>query len=271
MNISDRMASKLQGIGTQYSERAIPQLHWTFNYMHKLDLKGLGLLVDVGCRDGLTSMELARCYPGAHVIGIDSSITFLEIANENLAKQAIPNLEFRLIDPLPMDFHGKVDAFVSFSFLHWVVDKLSLLKAMHRSLKPGGKAYLSFFANHQRERFDRCLTHVMHYEKWQPYFSNVKLAYREIKGYEFANLTHEAGFVLDKLEFIEIHEVFKSKENFMEWLPTWACVFEYLPQELHEPFLSDVVENHLEMHPPEAEGSIHWKDYILEAALLNVP
>lgn len=282
MNLSDEMAADLQGIGTQYypihpaylpsySERAIPQSHWAFNFIHKLDLKGLGRLVDVGCRDGLTTMELARRYPGAHVIGIDSSIAFLEMANENLAKHRIPNLEFRLMDPLHMDFQGKVDAIVSFSFLHWVSEKLTLLKAMRQSLKPGGKGYLSFFANHQRERFDKCLTVVMAYEKWQPYFSKIQPTCEELKGYEFANLAHEAGFVLDRLEFIEIHDIFKSKEKFIEWLTTWVTPLKYVPEELHALFLSDIVESYLEIHPPDAAGFIHRKDYMLEATLLNIP
>lgn len=281
MNLDDETALDLQGIGilyfqlhpkyiSNYSKRAIPQLHWALNYIHKLDLKGLARLVDVGCRDGLTTMELARRYPGAHVIGIDSSIPFLETANENLAKHAVPNLEFRLMDPLHMDFHGKVDAIISFSFFHWVADKLTLLQTMRRSLKRGGKAYFSFFADHRRERFDSCLKVVEQYEKWHPYFCGIHLGFKEIQSYEFANLAHEAGFVLDKLEFVEVHDIFKSRDKFREWLTTWVAHLKYLPDELHDPFLSDVVENYLEGHPMDAAGMIHRKDFMCEATLLNL-
>lgn len=252
-----------------YLQRAIPQYNWDLEQINKHDFKGMSRIIDLGCRNGVAAMEIARRVPGSHVIGIDFSVQMLSLANENLARHTVPNLEFRLLSPVEMDFHHSVDAVISVSYLHWIENKLEVLKAIQRSLRPSGHAFLSFFADHQRERFDWCITTVAAQDKWKNYFVDYNPLIKLVTAYQFAAQVYKSGLILQRLEFVKRHDVFVSKLQFMDWFTTWCDDLKYLPEELHYVFLSEVVDKHLERYPPDAKGQIHCFDYMLEADLLN--
>lgn len=247
-----------------YVQRSQTQFHWAVGFLQRLDLKGLARIVDWGCRDGRVSMEIARRYPGSHVIGIDSAIQLLEEANEHLARHVIPNLEFRFSDLTAIDLHNGVDAIFSSGCLNWVYDQPRLLEAMRRSLKPRGRIALSFFAEHGFERFDVCLREVVEYEKWKPYFTDFHSAYQELQPHAFAMMLKEAGFWLQRMEFVPVHDVYTTPIDFAEWLTSWIPHLRALPEELHEVFLADVTQRHIARHPLDERGHLHRNDYLLE-------
>jgi len=253
----------------KYSERALPQHKWALSMIEKHDFNGLSHIIDLGCRDGFTSMELAKRYPGAHVIGLDNSIQLLESANENLAKHPLQNLEFSFMDVLKNDTPYSSDAIFSSAYMHWIQDKLKILKEIKQALRPGGKAFFSFFADHQRKRFDSCVSSITQQDRWKNYFVNYRPAIKEIKAHQFAASVYKSGLVLQRLEFVEIHDVFISKLQFMDWFTTWCDHLKYLPEEFHYVFLSEIADKHLEIYPPDSKGQIHRFDYMLEADLLK--
>jgi trans-aconitate 2-methyltransferase len=247
-----------------YQERSQPQFRWSVAFLQRLDFKGVARIVNWGCRDGQVSMEIARHYPSAHVIGVDSAIQLMEAANETLAKRVIPNLEFRFWDLLSMDFHGAVDAIFSSDYLHWIDDKQALLQAMGRSLKPGGRLALSFLAAPGHVRFDTLLADVMQLEKWRPYFIDYCCPIRAVTAAHFAALLEESGLQLKRMEYVPIHDIFETPLDFAEWLTCCTPQLRALPEELHEAFLSDVTQQHLERFPLDKRGHLHRYDTLLE-------
>ncbi len=252
-----------------YSQWAQPQFNWALKFLDKIDLSHASHIVDMGCREGSTTLEIARRYPGSHVIGIDNSASFLELANEHLAKHVVPNVEFRFQDPVQMDFQEKIDAIVSFSMFHWIEDKLAALKAIYRSLKNGGKAYLLFYADAQRERFDDCLNTVMQYPKWQDYFSHKPKELKDIRLASLIPLIDASGLAVKRLEFVDIEDIFATEEQFVNWFTTWFQELKFLPEDLHVSFLQEVVAKYLEKHPADAHGNYHRYDYLLELELFK--
>lgn len=252
---------------SKYSERALPQHQWAINTIEKNDYTAMTRILDLGCRDGYASIELAKRYPKAHVIGLDNSIQLLEFANENLARQPFHNLEFNFQEALEFYQPECFDLVFSSSYIHWVVDKLNLLKIICKILKPRGKATLSFFADHQKKRFDSCVSDIVKMEKWSQYFKNYRPAIKQIPAYQFAKHVYDSGLILEKLQFIEIHDIFISKLQFMDWLTTWCDYLKFLPEDLHYVFLSEVADRHLESFPPDSKGQIHRFDLLLEVDL----
>jgi trans-aconitate 2-methyltransferase len=252
-----------------YSERSLPQRNWALDLIEKHNFDGMSRIIDLGCRDGYVTMVLAKNHPKAQIIGLDNSTKLLETANENLARESIQNLEFSFIDVLTYHAPHSSDAVFSVGYIHWVQDKLSTLKEIKNSLKPGGKVFLSFFADHQRKRFDACIQAITQLDHWKNYFVNYHRVLKEIKAYEFASLVYKSGLLLQRLEFIEIHDIFTSKLQFMDWFTTWCDCLRHLPEELHYVFLSEVADKHLEAYPPDSKGQVHRYDYMLEVDLLK--
>jgi trans-aconitate methyltransferase len=253
----------------KYSERALPQHNWALSMIEKHDFNGMSRIIDLGCCDGFAAMELARRYPGTHVIGLGNSIELLESANENLARQPVQNLEFSFMDVFKPHVPHSSDAIFSTTYMHWIQDKLRTLKAIKEALRPGGKAFLSFFADHQRKRFDSCVSAIAKQDRWKHYFINYRPAIKEVKAHQFAAWVYKSGLVLQRLEFIEIHDVFISKLQFMDWFTTWCDYLKYVPEEFHYVFLSEIADKHLETYPPDSKGQIHRFDYMLEVDLFK--
>jgi hypothetical protein len=110
-------------------------------------------VLDIAAGHGLFGIEIAKQNPQAHVTGLDWA-PVLRVAIENARKSGVQDR----YDMLPgsafeVDFGGPYDAVLLTNFLHHF-DKptcVSLLKKVHASLNPGGRAAtLEFVPNEDR-------------------------------------------------------------------------------------------------------------------------
>ncbi len=103
-------------------------------------------ILDVGCGNGYTTLEIAKAFPASEVIGVDYSPKMIEEAN----KQVIPNVEFFDGDVLSLSRHKEIgvqkfDVVVSTRCLinlpNWDEQKVAILE-MRKMLKPDGRLIL---------------------------------------------------------------------------------------------------------------------------------
>jgi SAM-dependent methyltransferase len=110
-------------------------------------------VLDIAAGHGLFGIEIARQNPQAHVTGLDWA-PVLRVALENATKAGVHDR----YDMLPgsafdINFGGPYDAVLLTNFLHHfdVPTNVGLLKKVHSSLKPGGRAAtLEFVPNDDR-------------------------------------------------------------------------------------------------------------------------
>lgn len=98
------------------------------------------LVVDLGCGDGPLTLSLAERWPGATVIGIDSSPQMLDAARRLDADARVEWIEADVADPDPAQvgrLHG-ADVIVSNAALQWVPRHRDLFATWIDSLAPGG-------------------------------------------------------------------------------------------------------------------------------------
>jgi SAM-dependent methyltransferase len=96
-------------------------------------------VVDFGCGSGANSVLLAR--RGASVVGIDISISLLQIGQERLAANGVAgeaNFVVGSAHDLPLAA-GSVDVVFGIAILHHL-DLEMVAREVHRVLKPGGRA-----------------------------------------------------------------------------------------------------------------------------------
>lgn len=93
-------------------------------------------VVDLGCGPGNLTATLAERWPGAEVVGIDSSAEMLRQAEDHAAQYA--NLSFALrniAEWMPSDL---TDVVVTNAALQWVPGHTALLAGWLEALRPGG-------------------------------------------------------------------------------------------------------------------------------------
>ena len=95
-----------------------------------LDAKPGERILDLGCGDGALTERIAAT--GADVTGSDADASMLAAA----CARGLKTVE---ADMRVLSFHGEFDAVFSNAALHWVTDQSSVLRGVHRALKPGGR------------------------------------------------------------------------------------------------------------------------------------
>jgi 2-polyprenyl-3-methyl-5-hydroxy-6-metoxy-1,4-benzoquinol methylase len=98
-------------------------------------------LLDVGCGRGRILNRLAELYPQSRFTGIDLSEEAIAYAREEARRQGLRNAEF-VVEDLS-DFEttaepGGFDCITTFDAVHDQARPLSVLKGIHRALKPDG-------------------------------------------------------------------------------------------------------------------------------------
>lgn len=96
------------------------------------------LVVDLGCGPGELTLGLARRWPDARVVGIDSSAEMLGRARSLDPEGRVEWVEASAEDWDPTESGGAVDVLVTNATLQWVPSHLRLIPAWVESLAPGG-------------------------------------------------------------------------------------------------------------------------------------
>jgi SAM-dependent methyltransferase len=95
-------------------------------------------ILDLGCGDGALTEKLAAS--GAGVLGVDTSVSFLEAARAR-------GLDVREADGHALTFHHEFDAVFSNAALHWMTQPEKVIDGIRRALRPGGR-FVAEFGGH---------------------------------------------------------------------------------------------------------------------------
>jgi trans-aconitate 2-methyltransferase len=96
------------------------------------------IVVDLGCGAGATTLGMARRWPHARVVGVDSSAEMLDAAR---SKDTQGRVEWLLCDAEswdPAQLGAPIDVIVTNALLQWVPTHLQLIPGWVDALAPGG-------------------------------------------------------------------------------------------------------------------------------------
>ena len=96
-------------------------------------------VLDCGCGPGSITMGIARVVRPGRVVGVDFGASQIEQATAQAAREGISNLRFETADCYVLPFEkDSVERIFSHALLEHLADPVRALKAMYRTLKPGG-------------------------------------------------------------------------------------------------------------------------------------
>ncbi|RBY83474.1 trans-aconitate 2-methyltransferase [Blastococcus sp. TF02A-30] len=170
-------------------------------------------VVDLGCGEGSLTAALADRWPGARVLGIDSSASMLASA----AARARPGLGFALGDVRDWAPEEPVDVLVSNAVLHWVPGHDRLLARWAGHLSPGGWLAVQVPGNF-RAPTHTLLARLCRSPRWASLVADVappEDAVPEPAGY--LGVLTEAGLTADVWETTYLH-VLPGPDPVLEWV-----------------------------------------------------
>jgi len=164
-------------------------------------------ILDLGCGTGhLTAQIGAR---GADVIGLDASASMIAQARQNY-----PKLRFVLGDARAFGFEEPFDAVFSNAALHWITDAESVIAAVARAMKPGGRFVLEMGAKGNNARVAGAVGDVLR-ESGFP----VRSPWFFPSAGEYATLLERHGFEVETLRtFDRWTRLEHPEKGLREWL-----------------------------------------------------
>jgi len=96
------------------------------------------VVVDLGCGPGLLTISLARRWPDARVIGVDSSVEMLDQARRNNRADRVEWVRGDVEAWDPEQVGAPIDVITTNALLQWVPSHRELIPGWIRALAPGG-------------------------------------------------------------------------------------------------------------------------------------
>jgi SAM-dependent methyltransferase len=233
---------------------------WGKNFSSKFDLTPYNQVLDLGCRQGHLSALLAQSYPQHQFTAVDNLCSEIEQAQQ----QSETNLRYAVNDALLLPYSNEFDAVTSFNCLMWIENKLKAVQNIYQSLKPGGRAFLQFFAYHGRPKNDRFIFYTADLPQWQSYFKGFKSDYYEIALADFCQMLHQVGFILHQVEFCCYPITFSNQDSLSQWMKSWASHSKHLPLRKQDHFFQASTEAYRRFHQHPSHENFVYHEYLLE-------
>ena len=213
------------------------QAEWALEVVDRLELRGDETVLDAGCGSGRVTKLLLERLPEGRVIGVDSSVSMIEKAREELPERT----EFLVSDLLELDLEEAADALFSNATLHWILDHRRLFERLHAALRPGGRLEAQCGGIGNLDEFLNSLENVNGDERFAPYVRGIASTWNFASPGDTEIRMRAVGFadvrcwLEDRLE--------KPREP-RDFLRVVCCGphLERLPEELREPYLDAVLE-----------------------------
>ncbi|WNG40534.1 methyltransferase domain-containing protein [Archangium violaceum] len=183
-----------------------------FELLARVPVSAPGLVADLGCGTGDLTLTLAERWPGAHVVGVDSSESMIA---EALRRPAPERVRFELADLARWRPSSPLDVLVSNAALHWLPDHASLLSELVGLLAPGGVLAFQVPANFE-EPSHRRIDEVRALPRFAPVLNSVRRGHAESLAFYEAHLAR-LGFSVDAWETAYLH-VLPGEDAVLQWL-----------------------------------------------------
>jgi trans-aconitate 2-methyltransferase len=212
-------------------ERALPFHHLAAAVVHLRPR----LVLDIGCGPGALTATLIERWPGAEIVGIDSSPEMIEIAQ----RRAITDrLHFVLADIRSWHPERPYDLIVSNACLHWIEDHASLLRRLVSMLSGGGVLAIQVPANHGQPSHT-ILDEICTSERWRRVLGDVRKIHVQSPEW-YANELEDRGFRITAWQTTYLHRL-QGDDPVLEWVKgtTLRQMLDRLDPEQREVFLAE--------------------------------
>jgi trans-aconitate 2-methyltransferase len=212
-------------------------------------------VVDLGCGPGNLTATLAERWPGADVVGLDSSAEMLSKAAAVAART--PSLRFELADIADWEPSAEAEVVVSNAALQWVPGHQDLMRKWLAALRPG-----SWFAMQVPGNFNAA-SHTLMRElagssRWEPKLRGVLRGGESVgEPAEYLRILLDAGFTADAWETI-YQQVLPGPDPVLEWVRGTALrpVLAVLSPDEGTEFEAEYAAALREAYPPTPHGTV---------------
>src|SRR5680860_36554 len=208
-------------------------------------------VVDLGCGPGNLTASLADRWPGANVVGVDSSEEMIESARA----QKRPGVSFEVGDLRRWNSTAPADVLVSNATLQWVSGHLDLLANLVGQVAPGG--WFGFQVPGNFSAPSHTLLHALSAEdRFSPYLQGVARPASHDATTYLAVLS-DLGCQVDAWETTYLH-VLQGEDPVFTWISATGArpTLQALPEDLRAEFETEFKQLLRDAYPAGPHGTV---------------
>ena len=218
-------------------------------------------VADIGCGPGELTADLCRRWPGADVLGVDSSAEMIAAANDVLAGLAesgaeAQRLRFELKDARDWQPGRPADVIVSNALLQWIPEHEQLVTRWAEQLAGGGWLAFQLPGNFDQPTH-RLLRELAGSPRWRALLADVELNRQATDPKEYLDLLAGQGCVVNAWETTYLH-VLTGDDPVLQWFKGTGLrpVIAALDPDQAADFLSELGAQLREAYPREPYGTV---------------
>lgn len=233
-------------------ERARP----FFDLVSQIGAEEPAHVADLGCGPGEMTAALAQRWPGADVVGVDSSAEMVHAARRMLAGlEPRPRLRFDLGDVTAWQPERFPDVIVCNAVLQWIPGHGRLLARWIGALPTGGWIALQVPANDDQPSY-QILRDLIGSPRWRSPLAGVDLASQRVDPLSYLDLLAGAGCQVNAWETTYLH-VLTGPDPVLRWYASTGLrpVLAALDREASERFRAEYAERLRAAYPATSYGT----------------
>jgi trans-aconitate methyltransferase len=240
-----------------YRANSSAQLGLARDFLGRIAIPAEARVLDVGCGDG----KVTALIEATAVTGCDRSAEMVE-----LAQREHPECAFVVADVRDLPFDAEFDVVVSFTALHWVVDRhVDALSGMRRALVPGGRLAVTFPGDGNMAQLAATAHEVNERPAWRDAFAGFRFPWLMPATAVYRPLVEAAGLEVTRLELVMRDVAHDGADGLAGWMrTTWMPYTDRLEPERRGAWIDEVVAAYAERMPPDDEGRLHVPSYRIE-------
>jgi trans-aconitate 2-methyltransferase len=178
----------------QYLRYAGKRARPFFDLLARVGATDPGYVGDLGCGPGNLTAALAGRWPGAEIVGVDTSPEMIAAAKEQAREH--PGLRFALADLRDWQPGRPMDVLVCNAVLQWVPGHLDVIRRWPSLLAPGGWLAFQLPGNFDQPTHG-ILLDLVRSDRWAPLLVGVALNRQAADPADYLDLLASAGCSVD--------------------------------------------------------------------------
>lgn len=207
-------------------------------------------ILEIGCGNAMLTIEIAKKIPNGKITAIELSKDMIHIANMNLLKNDIKNVEIKHMNALNIKFHDKYNAVFSNSAIHWIKNLELIYGLVYDALKEKGRIIIQTGLKELNILF-KALFKISKLSEYNEYFNLIEFPWRFLSINETKSILKKLGYKDINVEVYKFNRKFRDEEELINYTKAAPLVpyLNALPIELKNDFLDKFKEILLKLIP----------------------